>query len=216
MTTLYHNLDASPRGQIIKLLQRNGSMDIKELRRALGVSDTAIRQQLQNLLADGLVEATRAHSGGRGRPGKVYALTENARNLFACESQELALALYNELLLEQGPDVVSALLKRVASNMAKAYRFQMRGLDFEERVQTFSRLLDERGVMSDVADHQEGAVLHEYNCPYQELAATHEEVCAMERQMLSEVLGAEVELTHTIVAGHHRCSFIVRKAAIEP
>jgi len=211
MSTLYHRLDDSPRGQIIKLIQRNGPMGIKDLRQALGVSDTAIRQQLHYLIADGLIEAAKAPSSGRGRPGKVYALTENVRHLFACECEDLALTLYNELLLDQGPEVVQRLLDRVGQRMAEEYRFQLRGLELQERVRTLSRLLDDRGIMSDTHEEEDAIVLHEYNCPYHELAAAHQEICQMERKMISDVLGAEVELVDTIVDGHHRCSFVVRQ-----
>ncbi len=214
MSTLYHRLDDSPRGQIIKLIQRNGPMGIKDLRQALGVSDTAIRQQLQYLLADGLIEATKAPSSGRGRPGKVYALTDNVRHLFACECEDLALALYEELLLEQGPEVVQRLLDRVGQRMAEQYRYQMRGLALQERVKTFASLLDDRGIMSDIRVEEDAIILHEYNCPYHELASAHQEICQMERKMLSDVLGADVELTDSIVDGHHRCSFIVRREAL--
>jgi predicted ArsR family transcriptional regulator len=212
MSMLYHRLDDSPRGQIIKLLQRNGPMGIKDLRQALGVSDTAIRQQLQYLIADDLVEATTAPAKGRGRPGRVYALTDNARHLFACECEDLALALYNELLHEFGPEVVQRLLARVGQRMADQYKHQMRGLALQERVRMYARLLDERGIMSDVTEAEDALILHEYNCPYHELAASHIEICEMEQRMLSEVLGADVELTHTIVDGHHRCSFVVKRA----
>lgn len=208
---LYHRLDDSPRGQIIKLLQRNGPMGIKALRQALGVSDTAIRQQLQYLITDGLVLATKAPAKGRGRPGRVYALTDNVRHLFACECEDLALALYNELLMEQGPEVVQRLLDRVGQKLAEQYRYQVRGLELQERVKVLSQLLDDRGIMSDVTEMEDAIILHEYNCPYHELAAAHTEICGMEKKMLSDVLGAEVELTHTIVDGHHRCSFVVKR-----
>ena len=208
---LYHRLDDSPRGQIIKLLQRNGPMGIKDLRQALGVSDTAIRQQLQYLIADDLVAATTAPARGRGRPGRVYELTDNARHLFACECEDLALALYNELLIEQGPEGVQRLLDRVGQRLADQYRHQMRGLELQERVRVYAKLLDERGIMADISEDQESLILHEYNCPYHELATAHTEICEMEQKMLSQVLGAEVELTHTIVDGHHRCSFVVKR-----
>ncbi len=210
MSTLYHRLDDSPRGQIIKLLQRHGPMGIKEMRQALGVSDTAIRQQLQRLIADGLVTSQKASSKGRGRPGRVYVLTDQARHLFACECETLALALYNELLLDQGPEVVQRLLDRVGQKLAAQYQAQVRGQALQERIQVFAQLLDDRGVMSEVIEHEDAWVLHEYNCPYHELATAHHEICAMEQKMLSQVLGAEVELAHTIVDGHYHCAFVVK------
>ncbi|HHB90471.1 MAG TPA: DeoR family transcriptional regulator [Anaerolineae bacterium] len=216
MSMLYHRLDESPRGQIIKLLQRNGPMGIKDLRQALGVSDTAIRQQLQYLIADDLVVATTAPAKGRGRPGRVYQLTENARHLFACECEDLALALYNELLSEFGPEVVHRLLDRVGQKMASQYKPRMRGLALQERVRMYTRLLDERGIMSEMSEQEDVIVLHEYNCPYHELAAAHGEICEMEQKMLAEVLGADVELTQKIVDGHYHCAFVVKPASESP
>ena len=120
MTTLYHRLDDSPRGQIIKLLQRHGAWASKTCGSELGVSDTAVRQQLQNLLADGLIRASTSSSSGPGRPSRLYELTGDARSLFACYGEDLALNLYAELLADQGPDVVGRLLDRVGERMAVA------------------------------------------------------------------------------------------------
>jgi predicted ArsR family transcriptional regulator len=53
--------------------------------------------------------------------------------------------------------------------------------------------------------------LHIFACPYFDVAQKHGEVCAMERQMLEEVLGGKVELEHSIREGHHRCRFVVNK-----
>lgn len=213
MSTLYHRLDDSPRGQIIKLIQRNGPMDIKALRKAMGVSDTAIRQQLQYLLADDMLETTLVRSSGRGRPSRVYALTDQAQQLFANECDDMVLALYDELLREQGPEVVKRLLAKVGERMAEQYQQQVRGLALQERVKALSALLDDRGIMSDTNEEADAIILHEYNCPYHDLAATHQQICEMEKDMLSQVLDADVELINRIVDGNHRCSFVVRREA---
>ena len=46
-------LDKSPAGQILKLLQQQGSLAIKDIEAALGVTKTAVRQQLTVLQAEG-------------------------------------------------------------------------------------------------------------------------------------------------------------------
>ncbi|HEY54444.1 MAG TPA: winged helix-turn-helix transcriptional regulator [Caldilineae bacterium] len=210
MSSLYYRLDDSPRGRIIQLIQRHGSLDIKELRSALGVSDTAIRQQLRRLQADGLIRASRAPSRGPGRPGQVYELTPEARDLFASYSEDLALNLYAELLADQGPEVVSRLLDRVGARLARQYEGQITGKALQERVHSLSQILDDKGIMSDISRDADVIFLHEYHCPYHELAEVHREICEMERGVMAQVLNADVELTVCMMDGHHSCSFAVR------
>jgi len=213
MATYYHQLNDSPRGQTIQLIQRHGALDIKELRGKLGVSDTAIRQQLRRLQADGLIRASRAPSSGPGRPGRVYELTDDARGLFANYSEDLALSLYAELLTNQGPEVGRHLLDRVGKRLARQYQQEVQGKALYDRVRSLAQILDNKGIMSDISLDSDVIFLHEYHCPYHELAETHREICEMERDMMSQVLDADVELTVCMMDGHHSCSFAVRPQA---
>ena len=49
-------LTGSPAGQVLSILQRQGSVSIKELEVGLGVTATAVRQQITGLLADGYIQ----------------------------------------------------------------------------------------------------------------------------------------------------------------
>lgn len=209
MSTLYRSLDNSPSGQIIKLLQRNGALGVKELRRELGLSDTAMRQQLGHLMAEGFVIPTTAERNGVGRPQQRYQLSDKARELFACYCEDLALNLYDELLADQGTVVVRTLLNRVGDKLAGQYRQQVRGQALQERVTSFARILDSKGILADVSHEADVITLHEFNCPYHELASVHREICNMEKTMMAQVLNANVELTHCMMDGHNGCSFVV-------
>lgn len=211
MPALSRTLDQSPSGHIIKLLQRHGALGIKDLRREMGgVSDTAVRQQLSGLMADGLVTTTLSGPDGVGRPHHLYELSEQARDLFACYCEDLALNLYDELLADQGPAIVHKLLKRVGDRLALQYRQQVRGQALQERVFSFARVLDDKGILSDVSQEADVITLHEFNCPYHELASVHREICTMEETMMGQVLNANVELTHCMMDGHNGCSFTVK------
>ncbi|MCO6449754.1 MAG: ArsR family transcriptional regulator [Caldilineales bacterium] len=210
MASLYHRLDNSPRGQIIKLIQRYGPLGIKEFRQELGLSDTAVRQQLRTLMSEGLVRTMLSERSGPGRPSQMYELTAEARNLFACYCEDLALNLYNELLFDQGPDVVDTLLERVGAKLAGQYQHQVKGRVLDDRVRSFASVLDSKGIMSDVTRQADVIMLHEYNCPYHELAAEHREICEMEQDMMAQVLNADVELTLCMMDGHANCSFAVK------
>ena len=90
-------IDGSPAGQILKLLQQQGPLSIKEIEAALGVTTTAVRQQLVTLMTTGMVTAETVREK-RGRPHAVYRLAEKGQELFAHGYDELALALLEEIL----------------------------------------------------------------------------------------------------------------------
>ncbi len=200
---------STPAGQIVELLQRQGSLSVKDIEAALGVTTTAVRQQIANLIAEGLV-TSRIVREGVGRPHFVYSLTDKARSLFACYCDDLALSLYEELVKEIGPSKVNALLERVGRRIAEQYAGQLKSTALQERVTDFARLLEAKGIMSDVSPMADGLILKAYNCPYYELAVEHREICSMEQEMMSRVLEADVALTHCMHDGHQGCQFVVR------
>lgn len=208
----YLGRDEGPAMAVIRLLQKRGSASVKEIEAALGVTTTAVRLQLSNLQAEGLV-AARIVREGVGRPHYEYYLTEKARGLFACYCDELALSLYEELLNEVGAAKVKELLGRVRHRLALRYRGQVQGELLDQRIIQLAALLDQRGILADVEAHDEGFILREYTCPYHDLALEHREICEMEREMIAHVLGAEVSLTRCMVDGHIGCQFNVSYAA---
>lgn len=213
MTALATQNLSSPAGQILEYLLRNGTASIKELEQASGVTATAVRQQLANLTAEGLVVMTQERQGV-GRPRNVYQLTERSHSLFACYCDELALSLIHELLETEGTDKLRSLLGRVGNKLAVQYSRQMRGEALGDRVRELSGLLDRRGIRAGFEQKGETIILHEYNCPYHDLASVHRDVCEMERSAFSQALGAEVTLGNCIQDGHHSCQFHVSSAPL--
>ncbi|MCC7353144.1 MAG: ArsR family transcriptional regulator [Anaerolineae bacterium] len=201
--------NSTPAGQIVELLQRQGPMSVKDMETALGVTTTAVRQQIANLVAEGLV-TSRVVREGVGRPHFAYSLTDKARSLFACYCDDLALSLYEELVKEVGPSKVNSLLERVGQRLAEQYAGQLKSTALRERVADFSQILQAKGILSDVSPTADGLILKAYNCPYYELAVEHREICSMEQDMMSRVLEADVALTHCMHDGHQGCQFVVR------
>ncbi|MEA3337763.1 MAG: MarR family transcriptional regulator [Chloroflexota bacterium] len=215
MLTISSSKSASPSGQILEHLLRHGPASIKDIEGALGVTATAVRQQLSNLAAEGLVTMSKERRGV-GRPRNVYTPTPRAHNLFACHSDEFTLLLISELVATDGDEKLRYLLDRMGEKMAHQYGDQLKGRVIGDRVRELSTLLDQRGVMSGVEMGANGDViiLHEYNCPYHELAATHRDVCEMERSVFEKVLGTEVTLSNCIHDGSHSCQFVISESSL--
>lgn len=208
MTGLNTQDTATPAGQILEYLLRNGPASIKDLEQASGVTATAVRQQLASLIAEGLVAMSKERQGV-GRPRNLYHLTDRSHSLFACYSDELALDLIQELMETEGADKLRYLLNRVGSKLGGQYRRQIRGDVMDDRVRDLSAVLSRRGIRVDFEHSEDTIILREYNCPYHDIASVHRDVCEMERSAFSHALGADVTLHDCIQDGHHSCQFVV-------
>jgi DeoR family suf operon transcriptional repressor len=203
-------LDRSPAGQILKLLQQQGSLSIKEIETALGVTTTAVRQQLTVLQVEGLVSTTMVREK-RGRPHAVYNLSDKGQALFAQGYEDLALVLLKEVLGLEQPESVRQLLQRVSTRLGEQYAEQMNGAALAERLQALVSVLEQRGISSKIEEEDGAFVLTEYSCPYYGLAREHREVCDMEIEAIEQALGSEVTLCQSQLDGHHGCQFQVKK-----
>ena len=209
MSLSLHVKESPPR-QIIDFLQRNGSATIKDLEQLLGVTTTAVRQHINTLLGEGYIRRNTVHAGV-GRPHHAYAITEKARELFACHCDDLALTLLQEVFALEGPDRTQELLGRVGDRLAHRYSGSVRSLGLRDRVSEMALALEQRGVLTDIVrDDADTILLSAYNCPFHELAQEHREICEMDEKMMRTVLGHDVQLSSCIMDGQSRCTFVVR------
>jgi predicted ArsR family transcriptional regulator len=206
-----HPLTSSAAGAVLSQLQKRGSATIKELENALGVTATAVRQQVSSLLANGYIEQ-HVERRGRGRPRHVYSLTPKGRSLFPHHYDEFTNSLLREILLTEGPDKVQELLGRLSRRMAEQYAQQISGQAAAERAIALTELLNAKGILAEVCCGPDGIVFCEYTCPYYELAREHRAICDMEEDMITHVIRHPVVLVACTLDGHHGCQFRVEEA----
>jgi len=203
-------VDKSPAGQILKLLQQRGELRIKDIEAALGVTSTAVRQQLNALLAENLVASTTVREK-RGRPHAIYRLSDKGQALFARGYANLAIVLLEEILEVAEPELAQQLFRRVSTRLGEQYTDQMLGEALRERLEALVSRLHTHGIITQVDEADDLFVLTEYGCPYFRVAQQHREVCEMEIEAMEQALGTEVTLCHSQLDGHHGCQFQVRK-----
>jgi DeoR family transcriptional regulator, suf operon transcriptional repressor len=203
-------LDKSPAGQILKLLQQHGELRIKDIEVALGVTSTAVRQQLNALVAEELVASTTVREK-RGRPHAIYRLSEKGQALFAHGYANLAIVLLEEILEVAGPELAQQLFRRVSTRLGEQYTGHIPGEVLSERLEALVSRLHTHGILTQVDEAEDLFVLTEYGCPYFRVAQQHREVCEMEIEAMEQALGTEVTLCHSQLDGHHGCQFQVRK-----
>ncbi|HEX9989164.1 MAG TPA: hypothetical protein VGE45_11890 [Chloroflexia bacterium] len=208
----------SPRGEMLRHIQHMGSASIKDLEAAMGVTTTAVREQVAHLLHEGFIQATRVR-GDVGRPYYVYSLTPKAQELFPKDYAALALLLFEETLALHGPEGLRTLLNRVSRRMVEKFEDQTQGKDLSKKLLGLVSALGETGM--DVAmvpvEGSGDFVFKTYTCPYFEVAKSHSQICEMEQDMMADLLGpgVEVKLLSRIVEGGCACEFHVGYAPVE-
>ena len=83
------------RDQVARTILEGGPASAVELAEKLSITPTGIRRHLETLIAEGVLTAREPYQGravrGRGRPSKVFVMTDSGREKFGCESQKSTL-----------------------------------------------------------------------------------------------------------------------------
>lgn len=205
-------LEQVPAGRraLLVLLRRAGESGAEELGASLGVSASAVRQQLGGLAEDGLV-TSRSEAAGPGRPKARWSLTGAGLALFPRAYGELTTELLGYLDGED-PEVVDRLFERRRARRARTALARLEGRPFAERVTELARVLDEDGYLADATELPDGRwLITEHNCAITDVARRFGQACTSELAFLRDALpDAEIERVAHMVSGAHVCAYEVR------
>jgi DeoR family suf operon transcriptional repressor len=197
------------RQELILRLKRVGEARAETLATALGVTVSAVRQQLEALTEDGLV-TYREERSGRGRPKHLYRLTRRAEAFFP----KAYGVLTNELLgyvTEADPQLVDEIFERRRQRRAEQAKARLAGKDFAARVEEMARILDEDGYLADFESLPDGTYrITEHNCAVLDVAERYGKACSSEIAFLRDALpDARIERVSHMIAGAHSCAYVV-------
>lgn len=202
--------------QFLDLLRKQRVMSVSQLISATGVTATAVRQRLNRLLRDGLIER-QAEIGSRGRPSHKYQLTDKGRRSAGANFADLAVALWQEIREIKDREIRRGLLQRLSKRMAEHYAAHIQGGSLGERMESLAAMFTARQIPFEVQtttvssavspERRSLPVLSAHACPYPELAEQDQSICAMERLMFSELLGENVKLSNCRLNGDSCCTF---------
>lgn len=198
--------------EMIDLMQRHGSLTIAQLGDALQVTPTAVRQRLNRLMAEGLVQRNEVRQG-RGRPGHVYSLTEKAKKQAGSNFHDLAIALWKQVAEIEPPEVRNQVLQKVVQTLASQYKSQVPGGSLNAKIEALKNLLRDRGISFDIQTKQGFPVLSTHQCPYPDLADEDPTICELETTLFSLILEQPIELSECRLHGDGCCCFSPNSAA---
>ena len=191
---------------LLDLLRRHGPLSVAQLKAAMQVTATAVRQRLVRLLGQGDIERHTKRMS-RGRPIHRYLLTEKGRRRAGANFADLATALWQEIREIKDPELRRGLLQRISRRLATSYAGQIHGSTLEERMESLAMVFRQRQIPFEVERTHELPLLRATACPYPDLAEQDRTVCSMERIMFSELLGENVRLSNCRLDGHNCCTF---------
>jgi DeoR family suf operon transcriptional repressor len=197
--------------ELVTAIKHAGEATADDLAAQLGVTVSAVRQQLDGLATEGLV-AWRPQSRGRGRPTHLYRLTRAAEPLFP----KTYGGLTNELLSYVGdadPSLVDDIFDRRRQRRLEGAQARLAdaGDDFAARVAEVARILDEDGYLASFEALGDGTFrIVEHNCAVLDVAERYGQACSSEIAFLRQALpDARIERVSHMIAGAHSCAYTV-------
>jgi predicted ArsR family transcriptional regulator len=114
--------DLSTREAIARSVLENGPSTAVVLGERLGLTPAGIRRHLDLLVADSILEAREPHqaiSRGRGRPSKVFVMTDSGREKFEHSYDDLAVAALKFMSAQSGEHLVKAFAQSRADDIER-------------------------------------------------------------------------------------------------
>jgi predicted ArsR family transcriptional regulator len=177
----------------------------------LGLTPAAVRRHLDNLLADGMVEARNARpygTRGRGRPARLFAMTDAGRSAFEHAYDDLAASALRFLAEVAGPDAVTDFARRQISELERRYRPVVEAGAPVDRVRVLAEALSADGYAAAAGGGPAGGgeQLCQHHCPVAHVAAEYPQLCEAETEAFGRLLGTPVQRLATIAHGDGICT----------
>jgi predicted ArsR family transcriptional regulator len=208
------------KGQVARLILELGPSTAATLGSRLGLTPAAIRRHLDNLLAEGLIETRTARTygnRGRGRPAKVFVITDAGRSAFEHAYDDLASGALRFLAETAGPEAVAEFARRQLADLERRYAPVVAQGELATRVQALAEALSADGYAASAgpapvvgvglgSGGMAGEQLCQHHCPVAHVAAEFPQLCEAETEAFGRLLGTPVQRLATIAHGDGICT----------
>ena len=187
-----------------------GPASAASLGQALGISPTGIRRHLDCLVADGVIAERTVKpfgSRGRGRPARIFALTDAGRDEFPHAYDDIAVRALRHLAETSGEESLVAFATARATDMASRYAGAVAEATSElDRVEALADSLTADGYAASTRVAPTGIQICQHHCPVAHVAHEFPQLCEAETEAFSALLGSHVQRLATIAHGDGVCT----------
>ncbi|MFC9426838.1 helix-turn-helix transcriptional regulator [Streptomyces sp. NPDC056987] len=213
----------STRNRVARSILDHGPSTVSDLAKRLGLTQAAVRRHLDALAAESVVEPRDQRvygSRGRGRPAKVFALTDCGRDAFDQSYDQLAADALKWIAASagggaQGEAAVAAFARARIAAQAESYRKSVDDAGPGGRTEALAKALSADGYAATArgAPGQQGEQLCQHHCPVAHVAQKFPQLCEAETEFFSQLLGTHVQRLATIAHGDGVCTTFIPRAA---
>ncbi|EST37849.1 hypothetical protein N566_10785 [Streptomycetaceae bacterium MP113-05] len=210
------------RNKVARSILDHGPSTAAELARRLRLTQAAVRRHLDHLASEGVVEARAKRvygNRGRGRPARVFALTDGGRDAFDQAYDQLAADAMHWIARTagggpEGEAAVAAFARARVAAQAERYLGALEQVPPAQRTAALAEALTEDGYAATArsAPAAIGEQLCQHHCPVAHTAEQFPQLCEAETEVFSRLLGTHVQRLATIAHGDGVCTTYVPRA----
>ena len=204
--------DSRTRDLVARSILENGPSTAAVLGERLGLTAAGIRRHLDLLVGDGVLEAREPHSAlirGRGRPSKVFVMSDKGREQFEHSYDDLAVAALKFMSAHSGDHLVSGFAQSRAEDIERKATIAISKKS--NKSEAIADFLSEQGYAASIHQKPMGEELCQHHCPIAHVASEFPQLCEAETEALSRLLGTHVQRLATIAHGDGVCTTFIPK-----
>ena len=211
--------DQPTRERVVRSILVDGPSTAAALAERLDLTPAAVRRHLDHLLAQGTLEMRDPRptaSRGRGRPAKVFAITEAGRNHFDQQYDDLAVEALRYLAETGGDEAVLEFARRRVAFIERDYDVITTAEPDLTPAEALAKVFSSEGYAASVrslpllGSGGDGAAaaeqLCQQHCPVSHVAHEFPQLCEAETEAIGRVLGRHVQRLATIAHGDGVCT----------
>lgn len=205
---------------IARSILENGPSSALALSERLGLTPAGIRRHLDALVDEGLIEPRepRIREVGRGRPSKVFVMTDFGRASFEHSYDDLAISALRFIAQRDGvrafaqtraDEMERKFAKQSEALLAKSPRSESAENSEKVMIAALADFLSGEGYAASVHQLPIGVEMCQHHCPIAHVAAEFPQMCETETEIFSKILGTHVQRLATIAHGDGVCTTVI-------
>lgn len=202
--------DLRTRDLVARTVLESGPSTAVTLAKRLKMTPAGIRRHLDALIGDGVLEEREPYlrsTRTRGRPSKVFVMSDKGRELFEHSYDDLAVAALKFLSTQGGDHLVAEFAKQRADEIYRKGAPQV--LNAKDRSGALAKFLTSEGYAAESHPHKKGVEVCQHHCPIAHVAAEFPQLCEEETKAFSKLLNSHVQRLATIAHGDGVCTTFI-------
>ena len=211
------NEDLRTRDLVARSILESGPSTAVALAERLEMTPAGIRRHLDALIAEGILEEREPHlrsARTRGRPSKVFVMSDQGRERFEHSYDDLAVSALKFLAEESGDHAVTRFARHRAEEMLRKAGPAISGA--KEPTRALATFLSAEGYAANTHAHGIGVELCQHHCPIAHVAAEFPQLCEEETKAFSTLLDTHVQRLATIAHGDGVCTTFIPQVKRSP